>query len=61
MERTVREIRIQSGLTASYVAEKLNLKKASYLRRERGEVDFSAREIKLFSILTGVPVLNIKV
>ena len=61
MELSVREIRTQKGLTTSYVSEKLNLKKTAYLRRERGEVDFSAREIKCFSILTGVPVEKIKV
>ena len=61
MEKTVRELRNEKGLSSKYVAEKLNLKKSAYLRRERNEVEFSAKEIIDFAKLLGVPAEEIKV
>ncbi len=59
-ERTIREIRHSLGLSTDFVASKLNLKRPNYLRRERGEVDWTLDEVKAFSILTGVPIEQIK-
>ena len=57
--KTAREIRKENGLSTDYVASKLSLKRASYLRRERGEVEWKASELKAFSALTGVPIEEI--
>ena len=59
--RTPREIREALGLTTKFVAAQLNINSHNYTRRERGEVEWTAKELKAFSMLTGVPVEQIAI
>ena len=59
--KTAREIRKEKGLSTEYVASKLSLTPSAYLRRERGEVNWKAEELKAFSLLVKVPVVKIEI
>lgn len=56
MLKTVKELRRERGLTATFVAKQIGMKTYLYLRRENDQVEWKANELKLVANVLNVPV-----
>lgn len=57
--RTIRDLRIERGLTQPVVAERLGITVAAYSRKENGKRPWRVRELRELAELFGVPAAEV--